>query len=67
MILSTFVFALLSTAIRADDPCRFEVPAKGVIDISSLGKSDGSAAFPDRPAGVGSNYSQLLFLYGKSS
>ena len=59
VILFTVSAALLFAGIRADDPCRFEYPAKGVIDLSSLAKTDGTAAFPDQPAGAGSSYSEL--------
>jgi hypothetical protein len=40
------IFGILSPLIIAD-PCRFEDSTKGVIDISSLGRTDGTAAFPD--------------------
>lgn len=68
------ILSIVSTLIVADDPCRFEISGKGVIDISSLGKGDGTPAYPDRIPSGGSNYSmyslffflmlmQQLFLY----
>jgi len=50
------VFTVLSSLSLADDPCRFEVNGKGVIDISSLAKKDKTAAFPDEAPAAGSNY-----------
>ena len=44
---------------HADDSCRLE-HSKGVIDLTSLGRSDGSAAFPDIFPPDGSNFSLLL-------
>ncbi|CAF3675806.1 unnamed protein product [Rotaria sp. Silwood1] len=51
-------FASLSSLIIADDPCRFEA-TKGVIDLTSLGRTDGKAAYPDKlpPTGSGYKYS----------
>jgi len=52
----TGIFAVLFSLIIADDPCRFEHKGKGVIDISSLARKDGKAAFPDETPSIGSNY-----------
>ena len=60
MVVFTVSFILMSSVILADDPCRFEYASKGVIDLSSLGNTNGTAAFPDQSAGAGSNYSQLF-------
>ncbi|UJR12774.1 hypothetical protein I4U23_016948 [Adineta vaga] len=30
------------------DPCRFEYPGKGILDITTLGRTDGTAAYADR-------------------
>ena len=49
-------FALLFGTSSADDPCRYET-SKGVIDLTSVGNSDGTAAFPDATPSIGSNYS----------
>ena len=56
------VFILLISIATADDPCRFEYPGKGVIDITTLGHTDGSAAFADQFTKPPSNYSiKILF------
>ncbi|CAF0927207.1 unnamed protein product [Rotaria sp. Silwood1] len=49
-------FAVLSSLVIADDPCRFEYPAKGVIDLTSLGRTDGKPAYPDKLPLTGSGY-----------
>ncbi|CAF3590683.1 unnamed protein product [Rotaria sp. Silwood1] len=49
-------FAFLSSLIIADDPCRFESSTKGVIDLTSLGRTDGKAAYPDKLPTTGSGY-----------
>ncbi|CAF5118960.1 unnamed protein product, partial [Rotaria sp. Silwood1] len=51
-------FAFLSSLIIANDPCRFE-STKGVIDLTSLGRTDGKAAYPDKLPPTGSGYSML--------
>jgi len=51
----TIIFALLSSLIIAD-PCRFQDSTKGVIDLSSLARSDGKPAYPDKTPPTGSNY-----------
>ncbi|CAF1391224.1 unnamed protein product [Adineta steineri] len=55
--LKSFISLLiaLSTLIVADDPCRFE-HSKGIIDLTSLGRTDGKPAYPDQTPSVGSNY-----------
>jgi hypothetical protein len=60
-----FTICMLNIVIdvHADDPCRLE-HAKGVIDLTSLGRSDGSPAFPDVFPSVGSNFRSLFcFLF----
>jgi hypothetical protein len=57
----TIIAAVLSTLIIADDPCRFE-NAKGVIDLSSLARTDGKAAYPDVTPSIGSNYCTSIFF-----
>ncbi|CAF1486162.1 unnamed protein product [Adineta steineri] len=37
---------ILNTLVIADNPCRFE-HSKGIIDLTSLGRTDGTAAYPD--------------------
>jgi hypothetical protein len=44
----TLVFILSLSTILADNPCRFESPEKGVIDLTTLGRTDGQAAYPYR-------------------
>ncbi len=60
----TVILAFLSSLIIADDPCRYEYPGKGIIDLTTLGRTDGIAAYPDKLPPSGSNYSMLsLFFY----
>lgn len=52
----TVVFILsLSVALGAD-PCRFEDPESGVIDLTTLGRIDGTAAYKDREPTLESIY-----------
>lgn len=56
MIQVTIVFILLFTTVLTDNPCRFEDPEKGIIDLTTVGRTDGEAAYEYRfPAG-GSDY-----------
>ena len=55
------IFLTLFSLTYADDPCRYEVTGKGVIDISSLSGSGGKAAFPDQTPTTGQNYGISLF------
>jgi len=49
MMLNLMIAFILSFSIAiADDPCRFEFPGKGVIDITTLGHIDGTPAFAHR-------------------
>ena len=51
-----FVLTVLFPAlVAAEDPCRFEYASKGVVDLTSVGHKDGTAAFPDEGP-VTSNY-----------
>jgi hypothetical protein len=56
------IFTILSSLVVADDPCRFEVKGKGVIDITSLGRKDGKAAFPDETPSITANYGVCLSI-----
>ncbi|CAF0720230.1 unnamed protein product [Adineta steineri] len=47
---------ILPFLITADNPCRFVSKEKGTIDLSSLARKDGKAAFPDETPSIGSNY-----------
>ncbi|UJR08149.1 hypothetical protein I4U23_012425 [Adineta vaga] len=38
---------ILSSFIHADDPCRFD-HTKGTIDLTTVGRTDGKAAYPDQ-------------------
>ena len=59
------VLTLFCSTICAADPCRFEDPEKGVIDITTLGRTDGNATYADRAPLVPSGYRMLnlLFVY----
>ncbi|CAF3522807.1 unnamed protein product [Rotaria socialis] len=48
-------FAILSLLIIADDSCRYQTD-KGVIDISSLARTDDKAKYPDKVPATGSGY-----------
>lgn len=41
------IFTAQSAVILADDPCRFHT-FKGLIDLTSIGRNDGKAAFEDK-------------------
>jgi hypothetical protein len=56
----TIICAVLSSFIIADDPCRFQDPLNGVIDLSSLAATDGRAAYPDTLPTNSSDYSTLI-------
>ena len=47
-MISICIFALLLSVTIADDPCRFEDPLKGVIDLTSLAATNGTAAYPNQ-------------------
>ena len=42
------VFILSFSIAIAQNPCRYEHAEKGVIDITTIGHSDGTAAFADQ-------------------
>jgi hypothetical protein len=56
------VLTLLFSTICMSDPCRFEYPGKGVIDITTLGRTDGTAAYEDRVPSKPSGYSMLILF-----
>jgi hypothetical protein len=56
--------AIQSLGITADDPCKFTHPEKGTIDLTSLGKTDGTPAYPDKLPPTGSNYSTFNLFRG---
>jgi hypothetical protein len=57
LVIFIFVFGLPFLTIFADDPCRFEYPGKGVIDLTSVGRTDGTPAFADRVPPLAPYYS----------
>ncbi len=57
----TISFAVLSSLIIADDPCVFN-DVKGTIDLTSLGRTDGKAAYADRQPPTPTGYSKLIIL-----
>ena len=67
MIIRTTIFnvvlILLFSTMCTSDPCRFEHTEKGVIDITTLGRTDGKAAYADRMPSTESKYSMLLLLF----
>ncbi len=56
----TVVFAILPSLINGD-ACRFQ-HTKGVIDLTSLGRTDGRPQYPDQLPPSGSNYSMLILF-----
>ncbi|CAF1007924.1 unnamed protein product [Adineta ricciae] len=50
-----FNLVFISSVIRADDPCRFD-HAKGTIDLTSVGRTDGKAAYPDKTPPTSADY-----------
>ena len=52
--------AVSSSFLIADDPCRFEHPSKGIIDLSSLARNDGIAAYTYKTPSMTSNYSTMI-------
>jgi hypothetical protein len=59
--------ALSSSLTIADDPCRFVSRSKGIIDLTSLGRSDDKAAYPDAIPATGLGYSTLILILSCSS
>ena len=57
----TLSISVLLTIINADTPCRF-ISEKGLIDLTSLANTDGTAAYPDKLPPTGSNYSTLILF-----
>ena len=50
------ILLILSSVIIAENSCRFETD-RGVIDLTSIGRDAGQAAFTDMMPSVGSQYS----------
>ncbi|CAM4883261.1 unnamed protein product [Rotaria socialis] len=49
------IFIAFSSVTIADDPCRYQTE-KGVIDLSSLARTDDKAKYPDKLPATGSGY-----------
>lgn len=66
MMIQTMIFVVISillfSILCASDPCRFEHAEKGVIDITSLGRTTGRAAYEDKMPSSESNYSVLTLF-----
>ena len=45
------------------DSCRFQHPSKGLIDLTTLGRTDGTAAYADRLPSIPTGYSMLILLF----
>ena len=54
------VLTLLFSTICMSDPCRFEYPGKGVIDLSFIGRTDEKAAYSDETTRAASNSSMFI-------
>ena len=71
MMIRTTIFIVLLTLLYSticmSDPCRFVHPEKGVIDITTLGRTDGNAAYADRVPSVSSGYSMLNPLFAQTA
>ncbi|CAF1588949.1 unnamed protein product [Rotaria sp. Silwood1] len=52
---------LIFNVIIADDPCKYEIPNKGLIDLSSIGKMDGTPVWKDIPPDKTENYGNLVY------
>jgi hypothetical protein len=66
MMIRKIIFAIVSilsfSIAYAADPCRFEYPGKGVIDLTTLGRTDGQATYADRRPAKESGYSMFILL-----
>ncbi|CAF1226457.1 unnamed protein product [Adineta steineri] len=51
----TISSALLTSSVIADDPCRFET-TKGIIDLTSVGRTDGKPAYADKTPPASTDY-----------
>ena len=64
MTMSIIVLIVSFAVAFAADPCRFEYPGKGVIDLTTLGHTDGTPAFtyPIDSFTDGYSMSMIFFL-----
>lgn len=58
----TVIFTLLFSAIFAADPCRFVHPEKGIIDLTTVGRTDGKPTYENWLPSTGSDYSKLILF-----
>jgi len=56
MLMLTDAFILSFSVVFAADPCRFEHAEKGVIDLTTLGHTDGTAKYADKDPGDADNF-----------
>lgn len=61
-MISSCIFVLLLSFTIADDPCRFEHPSKGIIDLTSLAATHGEAAYPNQMPTTVFNYSKWILI-----
>ena len=62
-VFTVIFITLLFSAAFAVDPCRFEYPGRGVIDLTTLGRTDGKPAYADRLPTTASSYSMLILFH----
>lgn len=55
----TIIFTALLPLINADDPCRFEDPSRGVVDLTSIARTDGQPSYTDIMLTMGTIYRML--------
>lgn len=55
------ILTIQSSIIIADNPCEFQT-GQGLINLTTVAKNDGTAAYPDQPTAVGSNFSRLYLF-----
>lgn len=53
---TSLIFLFVIQLILAEDPCRYQT-SKGLIDLTSVGRNDGTAAYQDQLPATGSSYS----------
>ena len=47
-----FIAFLLFNGTTSEDPCKYEMPGKGIINLSSIGKIDGTPFWKDVPSEI---------------
>jgi hypothetical protein len=61
LTICTLNISVLLTIINADAPYRFETE-KGIIDLTYLANSNGTAAYPDKTPTISTNFSTLILF-----